>query len=70
MACPSALSPPMRRSVRRLHIQPCPVSGKSRHIRRFLNDLVGGLARSMTRARLNADKVGLGLMLKVCSIFG
>jgi hypothetical protein len=33
------------------------VSGKSPHIRRFLNDLVGGFACSMTRARLNADKV-------------
>jgi hypothetical protein len=35
------------------------MSGKSPHIRRFLNDLVGGLACSMSRARLDAGKVGL-----------
>ncbi len=35
------------------------MSGKSPHIRRFLNDLVRGLARSMSRARLDAGKVGL-----------
>jgi hypothetical protein len=40
-------------------IQPCPVSGKDPHIRRFLNDLVGGLAYSMSRARLNAGQIRL-----------
>jgi hypothetical protein len=35
------------------------VSGKCPHIRRFLNDLVGGLARSMSRARLDADEMRL-----------
>ena len=37
-----------------------PVSGKSPHIRRFLNDFVGGLARSMSRARFDANEVRLG----------
>jgi hypothetical protein len=45
---------------RLLHLQPRPVSGKDPHIRRFLDDFVSGLARSMTRARLDADEVWLG----------
>ena len=51
-------------SVHLLDIQPCPVSRKSPHSRRFLNDLVGGFTGSMSRARLNADEVRLGTNLR------
>jgi hypothetical protein len=37
------------------------MSGKSSHIRRFLNDLVGGLACSISRACLDLDEVRFGI---------
>ena len=48
------------RSFRWLYIQARPFSGKSPHICRFFDELVGGLARAMTRPRLDADEVRLG----------
>ena len=42
------------------YIQARPVRRKGPHIRRFLDDLVGGLARTMARARLDSDEVWLG----------
>lgn len=49
---------PKGRSVRLLHIQPHPVSGKSPHIRCLLDNLVSGLACSMSRSCLDPGKVG------------